>query len=184
MKFNKLARELNLSVSELANQVSEILPNANGGTDVSDAQKDAILKHLTQPAPDTHTPLSLLEGHGNDPILSILSERIERETQLETPEQLVDQMITRYLQNPDDLPADPDYREAIITYVSLVKKRHTHRQQQSFKLRSLLRQQASEHFTAEPSLLESFYVSEPNSNTANAPLTGNAPRPKLSAAKS
>jgi hypothetical protein len=46
MKFNKLARELNLSVNDLAEKVKAILPNANGGTEVSDEQIKAIKQLL------------------------------------------------------------------------------------------------------------------------------------------
>jgi hypothetical protein len=42
MKFNRLAKEKGLSVSDLASKVSAILPNANGGTEVSDEQIKAI----------------------------------------------------------------------------------------------------------------------------------------------
>jgi hypothetical protein len=42
MKFNRLAKEKGLSVSDLASKVSTILPNANGGTEVSDEQMKAI----------------------------------------------------------------------------------------------------------------------------------------------
>ena len=73
----------------------------------------------------------------------MLIERIEQEEQQAMPEQLVDQMIARYLENPEDLPADADYREAIITYVDLVKKRHARRQQQFSRLRSRLSKTAA-----------------------------------------
>ena len=49
MKFNKLAKELDLSVGDLAEKVKDILPNANGGTDVSDKQKTQILSLLQTP---------------------------------------------------------------------------------------------------------------------------------------
>lgn len=42
MKFNKLARELNLSVTKLAARTDAILPNANGGTEVNEQQERAI----------------------------------------------------------------------------------------------------------------------------------------------
>ncbi|MEO1445814.1 MAG: hypothetical protein AAFV46_06180, partial [Cyanobacteria bacterium J06635_11] len=83
MKFNKLAKELNHSVSELAGVVTDILPNANGGTEVSDTQKAQIIALLQAPSPDT--ALSVLFGDGTDPILSVLTERIEQESQRETP---------------------------------------------------------------------------------------------------
>jgi hypothetical protein len=46
MRFNKLAKEKGLSVSDLASQVSTILPNANGGTEVSDDQLKKIKQLL------------------------------------------------------------------------------------------------------------------------------------------
>jgi len=179
MKFNKLAKELNLSVNELAEQVADILPNANGGTEVSEEQKAKIITLLQAPADST---FSLLTTDGTDPILSVLIERIEQEAELETPEQLVDQMIARYIANPDDLPADAEYREAIITYVALVKKRQKRRQQQSSKLRSLLSSRAREGST--PLALETFYSAEPNVNDTNAALSSNSPSPQLAAAGS
>ncbi len=42
MKFNKLARELEIPVNELADKASAILPNANGGTEVNEQQEQAI----------------------------------------------------------------------------------------------------------------------------------------------
>ncbi|MEO0516058.1 MAG: hypothetical protein AAF171_02030 [Cyanobacteria bacterium P01_A01_bin.116] len=182
MKFNKLAKELNHSVSELADMVTDILPNANGGTDVSDTQKAQIIALLQAPSPDT--ALSVRFGDGTDPILSVLTERIEQESQRETPEQVVDQMIARYIANPEDLPADADYREAIITYVDLVKKRHARRQQQSSKLRSLLSRQEKHGSPAEPLALERFYSSGQSSTTANVSLGGNNPSPQLAATSS
>ena len=182
MKFNKLAKELNLSVNELAEKVSDILPNANGGTEVGDEQKAQIIARLQAPSPDT--ALSSLTANGTDPILSVLIDRIEQESQLETPEQLVDQMIARYIANPEDLPADADYRQAIITYVDLVKKRQERRQQQSSKLRSLLSKNANEHSLAEPLALESFYSAAPITNGNSATLSGNSPSPQLAAASS
>jgi|GEM_PF-2591257 len=180
MKFNKLAKELNLSVNELAEQVADILPNANGGTEVSEEQKTQIITLLQ--APSSNSTFSLLTTDGTDPILSVLIKRIEQEAELETPEQLVDQMIARYIANPDDLPADAEYREAIITYVDLVKKRQTRRQQQSSKLRSLLSSRAREGST--PLALETFYSAEPNVNDTNATFNGNSPSPQLAAAGS
>ena len=180
MKFNKLARELNLSVNELADKVSDILPDANGGTDVSDEQKAQIIARLQTPSAD----ITLATLDAADPILSVLIDRIEQESQLETPEQLVDQMIARYIANPEDLPADADYRQAIITYVDLVKKRQERRQQQSSKLRSLLSRNANEHSLAEPLALESFYSAAPNTNGNSAALGGNSPSPQLAAASS
>jgi hypothetical protein len=47
MRFNKLAKELNLSVNDLAEKVKAILPDANGGTEVSDEQVKAIKQLLT-----------------------------------------------------------------------------------------------------------------------------------------
>lgn len=181
MKFNKLAKELELTVNELADIVSGILPAANGGTDVTDEQKAQIIALVRKPAP---AALSLLESDGTDPILSVLIERIEAESQLETPEQVVDQMLARYALNPEDLPSDPEYREAIVTYVDLVKKRQSRRQQQSSRLRSLLRRSAAGHSAAEPLALETFYAAGPNTNGSSAKLNGNAPPPPLSAASS
>lgn len=173
MKFNKLAKELNMTVAELADKTSRILPNANAGTDVSTQQKEQILALLN---PDNgSTDLSL---PATDPILAVLLERIEQEQQLETPEQIVDGMIARYLENPEDLPADADYTTALITYVELVKKRHSRKQQQSSKLRSLLRKQG--HCAAAPLTLESFYAAAPPAGNLN----GSKPAPKLSAANS
>ena len=181
MKFNKLAKELDLSVGDLAEKVKDILPNANGGTDVSDKQKTQILSLLQTPAPDSS---SFLTGDGTDPILSVLIERIEQEEQQAMPEQLVDQMIARYLENPEDLPADADYREAIITYVELIKKRHARRQQQFSRLRSLLNGQMRAPFAAEPLALETFYSSGPSASSNSATLSGNGKAPQLSAASS
>jgi len=182
MKFNKLAKDLDLSVNDLAARVADLLPNANGGTEVSEEQKAQIIALLQAPSADSS--LSLLTTDGSDPILSVLIERIEQETELETPEQLVDQMIARYIANPEDLPADAEYREAIITYVDLVKKRQTRRQQQSSKLRSLLSKQERNASTVEPLALETFYSAEPNSNGNSTAFTGNSPSPQLAAASS
>jgi hypothetical protein len=181
MKFNSLAKELTLSVSELADKVSDILPNANGGTDVSDEQKTQIIARVNAPVA---APYSFPAGDGTDPILSVLIERIEGESQLETPEQIVDEMIARYIADPEDLPADHEYREAIVTYVDLVKKRQERRQQQSSRLRSLLSKREPEHSTVEPLALESFYGSGPNAAGNSAKLTGNAQSPQLAAANS
>ena len=49
MKFNKLAKDLGLSVTELAEKASAILPNANGGTEVNEEQEKSIRALLTQP---------------------------------------------------------------------------------------------------------------------------------------
>jgi hypothetical protein len=182
MKFNKLARELDLSVSDLAEQVNTILPNANGGTEVSEEQKAQIIALLQTPPADN--ALSLLTGDGSDPILSILKERIEEESQLETPEQIVDEMISRYLTNPDDLPADSEYREAIVTYIDLVKKRQARRQQQSSRLRSRLSRNTNERSTVERLQLESFYSAGPNAGSSSATLNGNGQSPQLAAASS
>ena len=182
MKFNKLARELNLSVNELADKVSDILPNANGGTEVSDEQKAQIIARLQAPSSDT--AFSLLAADGTDPILSVLTERIEQEEQQESPEQLVDQMIARYIANPEDLPADGDYRAAIVTYVNLVKKRQARRQQQSSKLRSLLSRRERDGSAMEPLALETFYSSGQNGKDNSATLSGNGQSPQLAAASS
>jgi hypothetical protein len=182
MKFNKLARELNLSVNDLAEQVKAILPNANGGTEVNEEQQAEIIALLQMPSADS--ALSLFTGDGSDPILSILMERIAEESQRETPEQILDEMIYRYLANPEDLPADPEYREAIITYVSLLKKRQARKQQRSLRLRSRLSRNANEHSTVEPLVLESFYSSEPNTDSSSATLNGNGQSPQLAAASS
>ncbi|PZO10710.1 MAG: hypothetical protein DCF25_20315 [Leptolyngbya foveolarum] len=182
MKFNKLAKELDLPVNELADKVTAILPNANGGTEVSDEQKMQIVALIQAPTPNGE--VSLLAGDGTDPILSIFIERIEQEEQLETPEQLVDQMISRYLANPEDLPDNTDYREAIIAYVDLVKKRHTRRQQQSSRLRSLLNRQDKGGSATEPLALESFYSSGPPSAASNGQLGSSSPSPQLAAASS
>jgi hypothetical protein len=181
MKFNTLAKELKLSVSELADKVSDILPNANGGTDVSDEQKAQIIAQMNAPVSVTH---SFPAGDGTDPILSVLLERIEGESQLETPEQIVDEMIARYIADPEDLPADREYREAIVIYVDLVKKRQERRQQQSSRLRSLLSKRETERSTVEPLALESFYGSGPNAAGSIAKLNGNAQSPQLAAANS
>jgi hypothetical protein len=181
MKFNTLAKELTLSVSELAAKVSDILPNANGGTDVSDEQKTQIIARVNAPVAAPH---SFLSDDGTDPILSVLIERIEGESQLETPEQIVDEMIARYIANPEDLPADHEYREAIVTYVDLVKKRQARRQQQSSRLRSLLSKRETEHSAVEPLALESFYGSGPNADSSSAKLSGNGQSPQLAAANS
>jgi hypothetical protein len=182
MKFNVFAKELKLSVSELADKVSDILPNANGGTEVSDEQKAQIIALLQTPSADS--ALSLFTGDGSDPILSILMERIEEESQLETPERIADEMISRYLANPEDLPADSEYCEAIITYVDLVKKRQARRQQRSLRLRSRLSRNANAHSTVEPLALESFYSSEPNTDSSSATLNGSGQSPQLAAASS
>lgn len=47
MKFNKLARGLDLSVSELAEIVKDVLPGANGGTEVDDTQVEEIKALVT-----------------------------------------------------------------------------------------------------------------------------------------
>ena len=182
MKFNKLAKELNLPVGDLADKVKDILPNANGGTEVTDEQKAQIIALLQTPEADS---LSFLTGDDTDPILSVLIERIAQEQQQAMPEQLVDQMIARYLENPADLPADSAYREAIVTYVDLVKKRHIRNQQQSSRLRSLLSKQGSSGLaSAEPLTLETFYSVAPESNSSSAPLNGNSTAPQLAAASS
>lgn len=49
MKFNKLAKDLGLSVTELSEKASAILPNANGGTEVNEEQEKAIRALLKQP---------------------------------------------------------------------------------------------------------------------------------------
>ena len=182
MKLNKLAKELNLPVGELADKIKDILPNANGGTEVSDAQKTQIIALLE--APTSSETLSLLLSESADPILSLLAERIEEERQIETPEQIVEQMIERYLANPEDLPADAAYREAIVTYIDLVKKRQARRQQQSSRLRSHLSKKENACLTAEPLTLERFYSSEPNGAASNSQLNGNAQSPQLAAASS
>jgi hypothetical protein len=180
MKFNKLARDLGLSVNELADQVSDILPNANGGSEVSDEQKEKIIALLQTPSSGS----TLSSFDGTDPILSVLIERIEGESQLETPEQIVDEMISRYIANPEDLPADAEYREAIVTYVDLVKKRQERRQQQSSRLRSLLSKRESERSALEPLALETFYSSGPTAADSSAKLNGNSQSPQLPAANS
>jgi hypothetical protein len=181
MKFNTLAKELTLSVSELADKVSDILPNANGGTEVSEEQKAQIIARVNAPVAAAH---SFPAGDGTDPILSVLIERIEGESQLETPEQIVDEMIIRYINNPEDLPADPEYREAIIHYIDLVKKRQARRQQQSSRLRSLLSKRETEHSTVEPLALESFYSSGPTADSSSVKLSGNVRSPQLAASTS
>ncbi|MEL6351585.1 MAG: hypothetical protein AAFR58_07465 [Cyanobacteria bacterium J06627_28] len=179
MKFNKLAKEQGFSVGALADKVADILPNANGGTDVTEAQQAQILALLQAPEPNN---LTALNADGTDPILGVLTERIEQEQALETPEQMVDAMIERYLSNPDDLPTDAEYRAAIITYVDLVKKRHARRQTQSAKLRSLLRRSDAEPLAAEPLALEHFYSSGQNTTDTGSKLTSAIQPPKLSAA--
>ena len=183
MKFNKLAKELNLSVNELADKVTSILPNVNGGTDVSEEQKAQIESLLRAPDSD-EVSLAFLLGDGTDPVLSVFIERIEQEQRLETPEQIVDQMVTRYIENPEDLPDDPEYREAVVTYVDLVKKRQLRRQQQSSRLRSLLSRSGSASLTAEPLALESFYGSGQHDAASTAQLDGNGHSPQLTAASS
>ncbi|MEO1396096.1 MAG: hypothetical protein AAFV90_24625 [Cyanobacteria bacterium J06634_5] len=180
MRFNKLAKELEFSVGELADKVSSLIPNANAGTDVSAAQKEQIIALLNQ-TNDTEVSDLFLAGSA-DPILAILLERIEQEQQLETPEQIVDEMIARYLENPEDMPSDADYKEAIITYVALVKKRHSRRQQQSSKLRSLLRKHAHAHSQTEPLALETFYADVSATDAPNDKLNGSKRSPKLAAA--
>ena len=182
MKFNKLAKEQGLSVGELADKVTDILPNANGGTDVSEQQRSQIIARLQTPGPSSLGALFLADG--TDPILTVLTERIEQAQALETPEQVVDVMIERYLTNPKDLPADAEYREAIVTYVDLVKKRHARRQAQSSKLQSLFRRSDADRSAAEPLALENFYSAEPSSTQANGKLSSTAQPPKLSAASS
>ena len=183
MKFNKLAKELDLPVGDLADKVKDILPNANGGTEVSEKQKTQIIARLQTPKPDSSR--SLIAEDSTDPILSILFERIEQEQQIETPEQIVDRMIARYLENPEDLPADSNYRSAIVTYVDLVKKRHARRQQQSLKLRSLLNKQGSSGLaSAEPLALETFYSAEPENAERSGQLGSSSSSPQLAAASS
>ena len=182
MKFNKLARELDFSVNQLADKVKDILPNANGGTEVSEEQKVQIITLLG--APTNSEALSFLLDESVDPILSLLAERIEEERQLETPEQIVEQMIERYLANPEDLPADAAYREAIVAYVELVKKRQARRQQQSSRLRSRLSKKENACLTVEPLTLENFYSNGPNGAASSSQLNGNAQSPQLAAASS
>ena len=183
MKFNKLARELDLSVNELAAKVSNILPNANGGTEINEEQKAQIIALLQAPTADTALS-SLTADDGTNPILSVLIQRIKQEEQLETPEQIVEQMIARYAVNPEDLPDAPEYREAIITYVDLVKKRQARRQQQSSKLRSLLSRREHSGSAMEPLALETFYSSGQNGKDNSATLSGNGQSPQLAAASS
>ena len=180
MKFNKLAKEQNLSVAELADIVKDILPNANGGTEVSDEQRASILTRLAQPTAAS----PVLTDDSQDLILAALQSLIAEESQLETPEVIVSEMIERYLADPADLPDDPSYREAIITYVELVKKRHARKQQQSYRLRSLLNGQMRAPFAAEPLALETFYSSGPSASSNSATLSGNGKAPQLSAASS
>ena len=47
MKFNKLAQKLGFSVTELAEKVKEIIPDANGGTEVDETQEKAIRALVT-----------------------------------------------------------------------------------------------------------------------------------------
>ncbi|PZO45279.1 MAG: hypothetical protein DCF15_21705 [Phormidesmis priestleyi] len=47
MKFNKLARELALPVNELAEKVKDIIPNANGGTEIDEQQEENIRALVT-----------------------------------------------------------------------------------------------------------------------------------------
>lgn len=47
MKFNKLARELEIPVNELAERVKDNIPNANGGTELDEAQVQAIKALVT-----------------------------------------------------------------------------------------------------------------------------------------
>ncbi len=59
MKFNKLAKELEMSVSDLADLAANILPNANGGTDVDENQEKAIRALVT----NSKTPSSSQGAH-------------------------------------------------------------------------------------------------------------------------
>ena len=182
MKFNKLAKELDYSVKDLADKVPHILPNANGGTEVSDEQKAQIIAHLEAEANETDAdPLST---QSTDPVLSILQTLIESETQQERPEEVVGAMIARYITDPTDLPTNPDYRAAIITYVELLKKRQMRKQQQSMKLQGLLQRYAQPSAIDAPIVLESFYDTEASAAAESTPLSANAPRPQLSASSS
>ena len=180
MKFNKLAKELDYSVKDLADKVPHILPNANGGTEVSDEQKAQIIAHLEADTPAAEP----LPAQNADPVLSILQTLIESETQQERPEEVVGAMIARYITDPTDLPTNPDYRAAIITYVELLKKRQMRKQQQSMKLQGLLQRYAQPAAIDAPIVLESFYDTEASAAAENMPLSANAPRPQLSASSS
>lgn len=181
MKFKTLAQQLDYSVGDLAEKVKDILPGANGGTEVTEEQKTQIVALVESP---DSTGLSLLEGGGSDPILALLIERIADESRLETPEEIVNEMVARYAENPEDLPDDLEYRAAIVTYVDLVKKRQLRRQQQSSRLRSLLSRSDSGNSTAEPLVLDAFYSVEPSATGSSAKLNGNARPPQLSASSS
>ena len=181
MRFNKLAKEQGLSVAELADKVSSLLPDANAGTEVSNEQKQQIVALLSAPSAAEH---SLPPTASADPVLAIFLDLIEEETQRETPEVVVSEMIERYLADPTDLPNDSDYRQAIVTYVDLVKKRQLRRQQQSSKLRSLLSKRDNSGSLTEPLALESFYSAEPSSTENNGQLGGNSQSPQLTAASS
>ena len=85
MKFNTLAKKLDLTVGELADKVSHLLPNANGGTEVSEALETEITAFIKAPAPKNSAAPALFSTDGTDPILAVLTERIESELQLETP---------------------------------------------------------------------------------------------------
>ena len=134
--------------------------------------------------PVLDAPLSAPSGNDTDPILSVLLERIDQEEQLATPEQLVDETIARYLTNPEDLPTDADYREAIITYVDLVKKRHARRQQQFSRLRSHFSRPERNGSATEPLALANFYSSEPSGSGSSAALNGSSTSLQLAAASS
>lgn len=179
MKFNKLAKDLNMSVGDLAEAAVNIVPRANGGTDVSEAQREQIVQLLKKPA---SADLPVPKSAQIDPVLAVLIERISAEVQTETPDQIVDEMVTRYVQDPEDLPEDPEYREAIIAYVELVKKRQLHRRQQSLNLRSLINRRVNG--PDQPLVLEAFYSVEPSSDSSSATLNGNARTPQLKAAGS
>lgn len=181
MRFNKLAKEQGLSVAELADKVSSLLPDANAGTEVSNEQKQQIVALLSAPSAAEH---SLPPTASADPVLAIFLDLIEEETQRETPEVVVSEMIERYLADPTDLPNDSDYRTAITTYVKLVKKRQVRRQQQSLKLRSHLRTLETAQWAAVPLQLEHFYSSGPNATPSGDTLSGNSNQPQLKSAES
>ena len=65
MKFNRLAKELDLSVNELAEKASTVLSDANGGTDVDEAQAQAIRALFAGDGKETRSPQPASGGGNN-----------------------------------------------------------------------------------------------------------------------
>lgn len=62
MKFNKLAKELELHVNELAEKVKDIVPSANGGTEVDEQQEQKIRARIASNG-KTRSPQPTADGN-------------------------------------------------------------------------------------------------------------------------